>query len=453
MKPAWNLLVLLALLVGIRLAVAWLYPLVPDEAYYWCWAQRPDWGYFDHPPMIAWIIWLSTHLAGNSGFGVRLLPVLLSGATALPAYLLVRDLSDDSRALNSVLAGAGALLLGAGSVLAVMDVPLLFFISLGLLAGVRALGKGWWWLVFGIALGGALLSKYTGAFLLLVPVSYLFTAPKTFRSIYPWAGLGIACLVIAPNVFWLARHDWVSLFFQASHGLGRGFSPLGPLRFLAEAVLLSSGPLALVLGWGAIRAFVIDRKPGIIALSAFTWLTLLFFAGMSLRGHGEANWPAPAYLSLVILGTVGWPSIRNWPWRVSLAIGLALVALVYAHAAFPFLPLRSDPTAQARGWKELARCVERARAEHPGLPLATARYQEASELRFYMPDHPEIVVVNPPHRPSHFNLWYPEDSLVGHDFLYIGEPPEGCFQTVEKVFACTGPRPYNIFLVRGFGSR
>lgn len=37
----------------------------PDEAYYWLWSEYPSLGYFDHPPMVAWLIKLSRVIVGN----------------------------------------------------------------------------------------------------------------------------------------------------------------------------------------------------------------------------------------------------------------------------------------------------------------------------------------------------------------------------------------------------
>ena len=59
-----------------RLVVAAITPLSEDEAYYRLWSLRPALGYFDHPPMIAWMIWAGRQIAGDSAFGVRLLPTL-----------------------------------------------------------------------------------------------------------------------------------------------------------------------------------------------------------------------------------------------------------------------------------------------------------------------------------------------------------------------------------------
>src|SRR5947209_4176422 len=53
-----------------------------DEAYYWVYSKFLDWGYFDHPPMIALMIKVGTLFFGHH-LGVRLLPVLFNILTLL----------------------------------------------------------------------------------------------------------------------------------------------------------------------------------------------------------------------------------------------------------------------------------------------------------------------------------------------------------------------------------
>jgi 4-amino-4-deoxy-L-arabinose transferase-like glycosyltransferase len=76
----WNSLratwLVLTLALVIRLIVSGQFLLVPDEANYWQWSRYLDIGYYDHPPMIAWTIWLATTLFGQNEFAVRLPTVL-----------------------------------------------------------------------------------------------------------------------------------------------------------------------------------------------------------------------------------------------------------------------------------------------------------------------------------------------------------------------------------------
>ena len=87
---------LMALIVGVllfRLLYAWFVPLdlVHDEAYYWDWSRQLDYGYFSKPPMIAWLIGLSTSLGGASTFVVRLPAIVLATAGLVFVYLLGRE--------------------------------------------------------------------------------------------------------------------------------------------------------------------------------------------------------------------------------------------------------------------------------------------------------------------------------------------------------------------------
>src|SRR6266498_4167697 len=70
--------------------------LYSDEAYYWLWSLRPAGGYFDHPPLVAWLITASAWLVPGE-LGVRLLFLAAGGLTVAFAALLAAELSDDAR--------------------------------------------------------------------------------------------------------------------------------------------------------------------------------------------------------------------------------------------------------------------------------------------------------------------------------------------------------------------
>ena len=48
--------ILLGVALGLRLLAMVAVPLIPEEAYYWMYAQHPALSYFDHPPMVSWAI-------------------------------------------------------------------------------------------------------------------------------------------------------------------------------------------------------------------------------------------------------------------------------------------------------------------------------------------------------------------------------------------------------------
>ena len=67
----------------VNLIVAGASELANDEAYYHIFAQDLAWGYFDHPPMTALLVWLGEHIFGGE-LGVRFFFTLLQ-----PIYLYI----------------------------------------------------------------------------------------------------------------------------------------------------------------------------------------------------------------------------------------------------------------------------------------------------------------------------------------------------------------------------
>src|ERR1019366_7012902 len=62
-------------------------PMGNGEAYYFSWSRFLGWSYYDHPPLLAWIIRVTTAL-GTSPATVRLGPVLAAGAFGYLFYRL-----------------------------------------------------------------------------------------------------------------------------------------------------------------------------------------------------------------------------------------------------------------------------------------------------------------------------------------------------------------------------
>ncbi len=132
-------LIIVAAITLVRLIVIVVSPLqlYPDEAQYWWWAQTPDWGYFSKPPMIAWIVWLTTTLFGDQEWAIRLAAPLLHGATALLVYAIAQRTFDARTGFWSAIAYVTLPGISYSSGLISTDVPLLFFWALALYAFLR----------------------------------------------------------------------------------------------------------------------------------------------------------------------------------------------------------------------------------------------------------------------------------------------------------------------------
>ena len=99
--------------------------LIPEEAYYWNYSQHLDFGYLDHPPMIAWLIWLSTHTFGGSEFAVRASALLMWFVTVAFCFQLTRNLYGKTAAFVSILLLSAIPFYFATGFLMMPDAPLL----------------------------------------------------------------------------------------------------------------------------------------------------------------------------------------------------------------------------------------------------------------------------------------------------------------------------------------
>lgn len=389
LRAHWPWWAALAALTLVRLLVAAAAPLSPDEAYYWVWSRALAPGYLDHPPMVALWVRAGTWLAGETPLGVRLLGPF---AAALGSVLV-------AKAAEDLLPGRGAglraaallnatLLLSVGAVTMTPDTPLLLFWTAALWALARLLrtGQGVWWLAAGASAGLALTSKYTAALLGAGILLWLLFVPAMRRwlaTAWPWAGGALAAALFAPVVAWNAAHGWAS--FAKQGGRAGDWAPAQALRYLGELVGGQAGlatPLVFVLCIaGTVAAVRQVRDPAWALLAALIVPGAAVFLQHALGNRVQANWPAILYPAACVAAA----GLGGWLWRPAVALGLAMLALVYLQAAAaPFaLPRRLDITlVRMAGWDRLAHDAARLRAPGDGF-VAAESYGLAALLAFY----------------------------------------------------------------------
>jgi 4-amino-4-deoxy-L-arabinose transferase-like glycosyltransferase len=383
---------LLGALTLLRLLVAAVAPLAPDEAYYWVWSRALALGYYDHPPMVALWIWAGTHLAGDGALGIRLFAPL---SAALGSWMLAQASADVFPARNAgttaVLLLNATLLFGVGAVTMTPDTPLLFFWTacLWAVARLHRTGSGAWWLVAGVAAGLAMDSKYTAILLPFGLALWCFLLPGPRAWLFrpaPWCAAALGLLSFLPVLWWNAAHDWVSFAKQG----GRSFvwNPLQALRYEAELLGGQAGlatPLVfmLCLGgmWACLRATARFRLAPEGLVVAFTVPPILLFLQHATGDRVQANWPAIVYPAAVIAVAALGERWQRWV-KPAVIFGSAMTLLVYLQGTlhpFPLSP-RIDPTARVRIWGALDREIGQIAAAQGATFVAADNYGEASEL-------------------------------------------------------------------------
>lgn len=432
-----------------RLYLSATLELHPDEAYYWLWSRQLDLSYFDHPPMVAWFIWLST-LFSDAELWVRLSGTLVALAVSGLIWQLALQL------YRSVPVAAGSVLLFnaypltlAGLMVVTPDIPVFLFWSLSLWLFLLLLQRQqvWLWYALGLSFGLALLSKYTAILLGPCVLLYLLLSKERhwLKTVHPYLAVLTGLAVFLPVVYWNSRHDWVSFAFQLNHGLGGTARSLGPVLEYLAGQLLITGPVVWLLGLAAAVAGLWRRDLPTRWLLATSIPVIAFFAVTSLRSVAGPNWPAFAYVSFSILVAgyclAGASRLRHGLWALAFGSSLALSLVLTLHARFDLLPLgkysrelaMADASNGFHGWRELGAALQ----QHPEAAFALApSHQLSAQIIYYtggtLPARPE-----PEARPSQFNLWPGPERMQGHDGLYVwtDEDSAGPYQ---EYFAGTG---------------
>lgn len=430
---------------AIRLALAAVILPFPDETYYWDWSRHLAPGYFDHPPMIALAIRAGTMIFGATPIGIRVVPVLLGILAVFAACVLAKHLGGEQGALRAAIVLACLPLAGAGLVLATPDAPLLCFSAIALVAVERAVAEAMaprdalaWWALAGLACGAAMGSKYTGV---LLPVGVLLAlaivAPlrRQFATPGPYLAVAIASVMMIPVLRWNAQHDWISFRFQLAHGLGavRGTGLQREGEFLGGQLGIVTPILFVMFAIAVARALRTAARPRerLLAIVA-TWM-FAFFLYSAWRRPAEANWPALAYIPAIALfatveGSVAW---RRWG-IAGCVLGAALVVGTYAQALGPVFPIpaRKDPMARNAGFRKLGSRVAVIRdsllLERKSPFIAAQKYQDASELAYWMFDKPTVLSVNTGYRANQYDLWPTLRDLArpGSSLILVG-PADG----------------------------
>jgi len=269
--------------------------LANDEAYYHMFAENLAWGYFDHPPMTALLVWLGEHLFGGE-LGVRFFFTVLQPLYLYILWRIIRPADADRRdAALFVVLSASTLMLQLYGFIAVPDGPLMMTTALFLLTFKRfSENRRWAWLWMGVAMALMAYSKYHGALVVLFTLAV--TPPRVFLRPTLYLSGAVALLLLVPHFMWQAGHDWASF---AYHLAGR--NSVFRLNYVAEYLLnllVIFNPFFVPL---YVKAWITVKPQSAVAraLKFIPVAFIVFFLLSTFRGYVQPQWVIVAVFGLI----------------------------------------------------------------------------------------------------------------------------------------------------------
>ena len=369
-------------LVLLWLGVWWIANLVQagftelanDEAYYHMFAERLAWGYFDHPPVTALLVWAGERLFGGE-LGVRFFFTVLQPLYLWILWRLIRPADAGRRdAALFVVVSAATLMLQLYGFIAVPDGPLMFTTALFLLTFKwfsENRRRAWLWM--GIAMALMAYSKYHGA---LVVLFALAANPRQLLSPALYSSGAVALLLLVPHLVWQYEHDWASFAYHLS-GRNSVFRPGYVVEFLANMLVVFNPffvPL-YVQAWRKVK----PQTPVGRALKFLPVAFIVFFMLSSLRGYVQPQWVIVSCFGLVcVLFAYArrHPRTRRYVMRAG-GVTVGLIVLVRLVMIFNPLGIRFEVFNNPESYAAIA-------AEADGRPVVFRYgYAVAAKYAFY----------------------------------------------------------------------
>ncbi len=417
-------------LVALWLGVWWCANLIEagctelanDEAYYHMFAQRLAWGYFDHPPVTALLVWLGERLFGGE-LGVRVFFTVLQPLYLWALWRLVRPADAVRRdATLFVMLSASTLLLQLYGFIAVPDGPLLASSAVFLWTFRNfSEGRRLAWLWMGAAIALMAYSKYHGALVLLFALA---ANPRLFARPALYASGAVAAVLLVPHLVWQYHHDWASFVYHLS-ARNSVFRPGYVVEFLANMLVVFNPFLVPIY----VQAWRKTRPQSAVgrALKLLPAAFIGFFLLSSLRGYVQPQWVIVSVFGLIY---VAFAYVRCHPRtrRYAMAAGgatLLLVAAVRVEMIFNPLGLRFEVFDNSESYGAIA-------AEAQGRPVVFRHgYAVAAKYAFYTGGE-AYCQPNIRYRTHQWQFRDDDSRFAGREVL-VECPPPGIADTTGRV--------------------
>ena len=439
------------LLVGfmtlLHLFLAFNVELGGDEAHYAMYGLLPDWSYFDHPPMIGWLqiipMWLAPY-----DWSARIVPIAIYAVLNYLLYRITVTFFAESNASQAThwKGFASLVVLNTSLILSLMgiamlpDNPLMVAVLALVLVTHKLLHSNdiKYWLLLGLFVGLAALSKYTAVTVIASLVLVLLVERKwqwlTSKGL--WLAIIVALILISPVLYWNATNEWASFIYQIEHGTNSSDWRLSRLLQTQATQFVAYTPFLYLLGWWMMLKPSNYSHANARLLLIFSLPITILFAWGSGYEKSLPHWVSLAWVLLIpIIVDFLW-RIRHKTW-VKVVSGLQVVlmglAVLILHSLLykPWIafPDHKNPMQGDYGWPEVSKTAMLLQTQlgktPEELPLFVSNWSYASHLTWYSRPQPVFITSG---KQTQFEFWFGKPK-AGMDGLlvaphYEDNPPE-----------------------------
>ncbi|MBS7564168.1 glycosyltransferase family 39 protein [Mucilaginibacter sp. Bleaf8] len=387
-----------------------------DEAYYWIYSRFLDWGYYDHPPMVALFIRIGDSVL-HSELGLRLMTILTSTISMYVLWLIAQKYKADARWF--VLLVTGTLAFNIYGFTTTPDAPLLFFAVLFYYLYQQYLERDSWTIALLLALVVACLlySKYHAVLLILFTI---LSNLKLFKRATFWGIMLMAVALYLPHIWWQVSHNYPSINYHLFERSSETYQFEHTYLYI-PGQLMMAGPL---VGW-FLFYYAYGRKVQDVFSRALLFNgigILVFFLLNTIKGNVQPHWTLISFISLVLLTLIHLHQSGKQPaWLYRLVLINALLVVVFRLVLLAqWAPLlKRHPFRSYFGYPEWTREIQQKAGNAP--VVFDYGFQEPSKYNFYSHSLKAFAYDASNYRRTQYDIWPLEDSLQHKRVYYVSQ--------------------------------
>lgn len=377
-----------------------------DEAYYWLYAQHLAFGYFDHPPMVAWMIRAGLLIFQNI-LGLRLITIIISSLSIALLWSLVKTYANNPLLFWALI--YSILIIHPYSFITTPDAPLFFFTVLYFVIFKRFLDNRTALNTALFALVTALLiySKYHS---ILVIAFSIIANISLFRKKEFWIYIGLVIVLLLPHIIWQLTNNFVSFRYHLLDSHKTNYKIEVSLNYLLNQLILSGPWLGWLFLYGMGTAKVRSKFEKTLKLMGIA--TFVFFFISTFAGDNEPHWTLIAFVPVIILSYKYLAENTKWHKWLYLSATINFTLLLF------FRLLLITPWADSikaaslfTNWDKDAKILQKAIGSYP--ILFQDSWNRAARFAWYT-NNPSVSGLNSGlYRRNQYDIWNTDELIRG----------------------------------------